>query len=192
MKSLIIVLLTSIILIGCNNIGFGQFKPGSGLISMSGAYTIINIEDRNETINGGGFQLGYEVSNFEGNLALGGGLGYLVGVEDIDDGQFKYSTLPFWLFGKYLFGTEKAKLFLSLGLGYQFSERQISGDVFTIQDTAKSWDGGMSFGAGTGINYYFTENVCGIFSYNAQFFNNIYYKEGLAHVFNFGLGFQLN
>lgn len=173
MKSLIIVLLTSIILIGCNNIGFGQFKSGSGLISMSGAYTIMNIEDRNETINGGGFQLGYEVSNFEGNLSLGGGLGYLVGVEDIDDGQLKYSTLPFWLFGKYLFGTEKAKLFLSLGLGYQFSERQISGDVFTIQDTAKSWDGGVSFGAGTGINYYFTENVCGIFSYNAQFFNNI-------------------
>lgn len=116
MKSLIIVLLASIILIGCNNMGFGQFKPGSGLISMNGAYTIINIEDRNETINGGGFQLGYEVSNFEGNLALGGGIGYLVGVEDVADGQLKYSTLPFWLFGKYLFGTEKAKLFLSLGL----------------------------------------------------------------------------
>ena len=117
------------------NTSFAQFKGGSGLISASGAYTIFTTEDTDVTINGGGFQLGYEVSNLQGNFAFGGGLGYLVGSEDIDDGQIRFSTLPFWLYGKFLFGPEKVKFFIPLALGYQISERQISGDVFTIQDT---------------------------------------------------------
>ncbi len=171
---------------------FAQFKGGSGLISASGAYTIFTVEDTDATIDGGGFQLGYEVSNLEGNFAFGGGLGFLVGVEDIDDGQIRYSTLPFWLYGKFLFGPEKAKFFIPLALGYQISERQISGDVYSIQDLYYNWDSGISLGTGIGINYYFSEKICGIFSYNLQFLNNRYYKEGLAHVFNFGLGFQID
>jgi len=86
---------------------FAQFKAGSGLISVSGAYTIFSIEDTDATIDGGGFQLGYESSISQGNFAFGGGLGYIVGSEDIDDGQIRYSTLPFWLYGKFLFGPEK-------------------------------------------------------------------------------------
>jgi hypothetical protein len=111
---------------------FAQFKAGSGLVSVSGAYTIFTVEDTDATIDGGGFQLGYEVSNLQGNFAFGGGLGFLVGTEDVDDGQIRYSTLPFWLYGKYLFGPEKAKFFIPLALGYQISERQISGDIYTI------------------------------------------------------------
>ena len=170
---------------------FAQFKAGSGLISASGAYTIFSVEDTDATIDGGGFQIGYESSISQGNFAFGGGLGYLVGSEDIDNGQIRYSTLPFWLYGKFLFGPEKAKFFVPLALGYQISERQISGEVFTIQDTYYNWDSGISLGTGIGINYYFSEKICGIFSYNLQFLNNRYFKEGLAHVFNFGLGFQI-
>ena len=172
-------------------ISFAQFKAGSGLISASGAYTIFSVEDTDATIDGGGFQIGYESSISQGNFAFGGGLGYLVGSEDIDNGQIRYSTLPFWLYGKFLFGPEKAKFFVPLALGYQISERQISGEVFTIQDTYHNWDSGITLGTGIGINYYFSEKICGIFSYNLQFLNNRYYKEGLAHVFNFGLGFQI-
>jgi hypothetical protein len=174
------------------NTSFAQFKGGSSLISASGAYTIFTVEDTNETIDGGGFQLGYEISNVQGNFAFGGGLGYMVGLEDVDDGQIRYSTLPFWLYGKFLFGPEKAKFFIPLALGYQISERQISGDIFSIQDTYHNWDSGISLGTGIGINYYFSEKICGIFSYNLQFLSNRYYKEGLAHVFNFGLGFQID
>lgn len=174
------------------NISFGQFQAGSGLISLTGAYTIIGIENSNETIDGGGFQIGYEVSNILNNFAFGGGVGYLVGVEENNTEQIKYSTTPLWFYGKYLFGPEKAKFFGSLALGWQFSERQISGDIFTVQNSLTSWDSGVSFGAGTGVNYYFSEKFCGIISYNLQLYNNIYYKEGLAHVFNFGLGFQID
>jgi len=174
------------------NTSFAQFKGGSGLISASGAYTIFTTEDTDVTINGGGFQLGYEVSNLQGNFAFGGGLGYLVGSEDIDDGQIRFSTLPFWLYGKFLFGPEKVKFFIPLALGYQISERQISGNVFTIQDTYRNWDSGISLGTGIGVNYYFSEKVCGIASYNFQFLNNKFYKEGFAHVFNIGIGFQID
>jgi hypothetical protein len=193
MKSLIkstLLLLATIALSA--NTSFAQFKAGSGLVSISGAYTIFSVEDTDANINGGGFQLGYEVSNAQGNFAFGGGLGYLVGAEDIDDGQIRYSTLPFWLYGKFLFGPEKVKFFIPLALGYQISERQISGDVFTIQDTYHNWDSGISLGTGIGLNYYFSEKICGILSYNLQFLSNRYYKEGLAHVFNFGLGFQID
>ena len=192
MKSLIkstLLLLATLAL--STNASFAQFKAGSGLVSVSGAYTIFTVEDTDATIDGGGFQLGYESSISQGNLAFGGGLGYLVGVEDIDDGQIRYSTLPFWLYGKFLFGPEKAKFFIPLALGYQISERQFSGDIFSIQDTYHNWDSGISLGTGIGINYYFSEKICGIFSYNLQFLNNRYFKEGLAHVFNFGLGFQI-
>ena len=95
------------------NISYGQFSAGSGLISLTGAYTIIGIEDSGETIDGGGFQLGYEVSTSQGNLAIGGGIGYLVGVEDNGNEQIKYSTRPLWFYGKYLFGPEKVKFFPS-------------------------------------------------------------------------------
>ena len=71
------------------NTSFAQFKGGSSLISTSGAYTIFTVEETDGTINGGGFQLGYEASNIQGNFAFGGGLGYLVGSEDIDDGQIR-------------------------------------------------------------------------------------------------------
>ncbi len=174
------------------NISFAQYAAGSGLISLTGAYTIMTIEDTDAKIDGGGFQLGYERSNLTGNLAFGGGLGYLVGIENLTDGQIRYSTLPLWVFGKYLLGPEKAKFYFSLGVGYQISDRQFSGDVTTIQDVNLKWDSGISFGAGAGVNYYFNEKICGIVSYNLQFLNNYYTNEGLAHVFNFGLGFQIN
>ncbi len=53
-------------------------------------------------------------------------------------------------------------------------------------------DAGISLGLGTGINYYFSEKICGIVSYNAQFYRNAWYKSGMAHVINFGVGFQLD
>jgi len=175
-----------------SNMANAQFKAGSGLISTTGAYSIFKSENSNRSIDGGGFQLGYEVSNLQGNFAFGGGLGYLVGTEDLDDGQVRYSTLPFWLYGKFLFGSEKTKLYVPLAIGYQMSEREISGEVFSIQDTNHSWDSGISLGTGIGLNYYFNEKICGIVGYNLQWLNNRNYKEGLAHVFNFGIGFQIN
>ena len=190
MKTKILLIVLTGLLLNTNN-SFGQYKAGSVLVNVTGAYTIIGIEATNVTIDGGGFQIGYEVSNLTGNLALGGGLGYLMAVEENVDGQISYSTLPFWLYGKYLIGQEKAKFFLSLALGYQLSQTNLSGDIVTIQNSIVTWDGGFSFGTGAGINYYFSEKVCGILSYNLQFLNNRDYKEGLAHVFNFGLGFQL-
>jgi len=36
------------------------------------------------------------------------------------------------------------------------------------------------------------EKECGICSYNFQFLNNRYYSEGFAHVFNIGIGFQID
>ena len=94
MKTLIkFSLLVIVTLTFTASVSFAQFKAGSGLISASGAYTIFSVEDTDATIDGGGFQLGYEVSNYQGNFAFGGGLGFLVGTEDIDDGQIRYSTL---------------------------------------------------------------------------------------------------
>ena len=170
-----------------------QLKPGSGLLSIAGAYTIFSIKDSEETINGGGFQIGYENVNYEGNFAVGGALGYLVGIEERGDSQIKYGTVPIWVTGKYLFGPEKAKFFVSGGIGFQISDRKYSGPIAVPLNTSLGgWDAGISFGLGTGINYYFSEKICGIVSYNAQFYNNAWFKSGMAHVFNFGVGFQLD
>jgi hypothetical protein len=193
MKTITKILFIAIALVALNvSQSIAQLKPGSGLLSTTGAYTIFSIKDSGETIDGGGFQVGYESVNLDGNFALGGALGYLVGIEEESDSQVRYSTLPLWLTGKYLFGPEKAKFFLSGGLGFQISQRTYSGSVAVPLSTIGGWDAGVSFGLGTGINYYFTEKVCGIVSYNAQFYSNAWYKSGMAHVFNFGIGFQLN
>lgn len=84
------------------------------------------------------------------------------------------------------------KFYIPLALGYQISEREkIPREGFPIQDAYHSWDSGVSLGTGIGVNYYFSEKICGIVSYNLQWLNNRNYLEGLAHVFNIGIGFQI-
>jgi outer membrane protein W len=189
--SIILVLLLGV------SLAQAQHKPGSGLLIFNVGFTEASPEDSDDNLSGNTFSLNYEKSNYQGKLAGGFAIAYATTSADSLDasGQelgrlnsVSYDVVPVMLYGKALFGSPKAKGYIGGGVGIHFSSSTSYRD--NVQVTSQ--DSGFLIGGMAGLNIFLNEKILLNGSYNFSYLGNSYYRDGSAHNFTIGLGFQLN
>jgi hypothetical protein len=172
-----------------------QHKAGSSLLIMNVGFTMASPEDNDNDLHGNTFSVNYEASNYEGNLAGGVSIGYMITSADSTTASgetvsrlnsVSYSTFPIILYGRYLFGTDQFKGYIGAGFGIQFSNVKF----YTNNAQVEGTDSGVLIGGMAGINYFFNDKVFVNANYNLSWLSNSYYKDGMIQTITFGLGFQ--
>ena len=189
------VLFTLLVLLMSFSLAQAQHKPESSLLIFNVGFTEASPEDSDDNLSGNTFSLNYEKSDYQGRLAGGFAIAYSTTSADSlnASGQelgrlnsASYEVLPVMLYGKVLFGSPKAKGYIGGGIGIQFSN--ITSYRDNVQVTGQ--DSGFLVGGMAGLNFFLSEKIflngnCGL-----SYMGNSYYKDGLAHNINLGLGFQ--
>ncbi len=172
-----------------------QHKPESGLLIFNVGFTEASPEDSDNNLNGNTFSLSYEKSNYQGNLAGGVSIAYSTTSADsiTASGQelqrlnsVSYEVLPILLYGKVLFGSPKVKGFIGGGFGIQFSN--VKSFLENVQ--VEGSNSGFLVGGTAGLNFFLSEQILLNANYSLSYLGNSYYKDGMAHNINLGLGFQ--
>jgi hypothetical protein len=139
--------------------------------------------------------LSYEKSDYQGRLAGGVTIAYSTTSADslTASGQelnrlnsVTYEVIPAMLYGKVLFGSPKAKGYIGGGVGIGFSNVK----YFTQNVQVEGSDSGFLVGGVAGLNVFLNETILLNANYSLNYLGNSYYKDGLAHNINIGLGFQ--
>lgn len=191
------VLFTLLVLFMSLGLAQAQHKPGSGLLIFNVGFTEASPEDSDENLSGNTFSLNYEKSDWKGKLAGGFAIAYSTTSADSlnASGQelgrvnsASYEVIPVLLYGKVLFGSPKAKGYIGGGFGIQFS------NITSYRDNVEvtSAESGFLVGGMAGLNVFLSDRILLNGNYNLSYLGNSYYKDGMAHNFTIGLGFQFN
>ena len=192
MKRLLFTLLIMLINLG---LAQAQHKPESSLLIFNVGFTEASPEDSDYNLNGNTFTLSYEKSDWQGRLAGGVAIAYsttsadslnAAGQELQRLNSVSYEVVPILLYGKVLFGSLKAKGYVGGGIGLQFSDIK----YFTQNVQISDRESGFLVGGLAGLNVFLSEKILLNGHYNLSYLGNSYYKDGLAHNFSIGLGFQ--
>ena len=165
-----------------------QFQSWSKLMSFNANYALLKGEVTGNTLDGYAFDFTYEQVNSKGDMAGGILIAYLAGHDDDTENErrINYQSLPIYLQGKYLFGSESIMGYLQGGIGLQFSRIEFTGPNLLQQDG----DSGFAFNLGLG-GYFFTDEKIFInAAYNFNYLVNSFYQDGMVHMIKVGIGFQ--
>ena len=165
-----------------------QFKNWSQLISFNGGYAMMDGESTDNTMNGYAFNITYEQVNMYGEFSTGVLVSYLAGHDEDEDNnrRINYQSIPILLQSKIFFGSERTKGYLQAGIGIQFSRIEFTGEKLLLQNG----DSGFVLGLGLGGLLFTDEKLFINLAYNLSFMTNSYYRDGIVHLFKFGIGFQ--
>ena len=162
-----------------------QYLPGARLLTVTGGYTLMQIEETSNSVNG--FETGgsFEQTSYDSKWAYGVSVTFIRVTDESTNGKSIYRTTPITFQGKYLFGSPVIKGYVQTNLGIHSSEVEWDGTVVNSQN----WDFGFVMGGGAGFQWYLSDKVFITGGYNIKWLHNSYYNEGLAHTFQGGLGF---
>jgi hypothetical protein len=73
-------------------------------------------------------------------------------------------------------------------VGAHSSQIERSGEAVAIS----AWDAGYLIGAGLGGNYYMSKDLLLSRSDNFSYLDNSFYRDGLVHLIQLGMGFQFD
>ena len=157
-------------------------------ITVSGGYSFANIE--NTDIKAPGWRINgtYEFNPAQGPWVLGFAVGYIglkASSETIAEGTIDYSigTVPLYFTPKFMFGSEKIKVFIKGALGTQNSHLKRTGMV-EITDT----DWGFYGGGSAGVHISLSEMIFLNAEYELAWLSNTSYKDGLMNSAMLGIG----
>jgi hypothetical protein len=171
-------------------------------LAFSGGWSLMNIEESSNSVNG--FDIGghFEHTSINGKWAFGAALSFLRVTEDVGSDKALYKSTPFTFQTKYLFGSLDTKGFIKANVGIHGSNVEWNG---TRRDI-KNWDHGFVVGGGAGANQYLSQTIYITIAYDIKWYlsqtiyitiaydikwlQNSYYNNGLLHTFSAGLGFQ--
>lgn len=161
------------------------------LVTVSGGYSIANIEDTDLSATGWRINGLYEFNQMEGKVAYGFSMGYMsLKTEQektgTDTAEYKISTLPIYFVPKYMFGSKKIKGFLKGALGIQHTNFERTGTAFVLEGN----DWGFYGGLGAGVMYFINDLIFINVEYEFAWMSNSYYKDGLTHSPMAGIGFK--
>jgi hypothetical protein len=186
---------THLILFMTLGLAQAQHKPESSLLIFNVGFTEASPEDSDNNLSGNTFSLNYEKSDWKGRLAGGFAIAYsttsadslnAAGQELQRLNSASYEVVPILLYGKVLFGSPKAKGYVGGGFGIQFSNIK----YFTQNVQVTDRESGFLVGGVAGLNVFLSEKILLNGNYNLSYLGNSYYRDGLAHNFTIGLGFQ--
>jgi hypothetical protein len=165
-----------------------QPEEGTSNIQAGGGYTSVIIESTAESAHGFIINGMYEIWLVP-NVGIGGSVHYLhVSDQGDSGGSGTASSLPLYLNGKYYFGKEKFRFFVSGSVGFQFSWRDLED---SSGNTGSDHDSGLTAGAGAGLVYAVNSRMLLNLNYTLYGMRNAYYSNGLANTVSLNLGFIL-
>ena len=186
-----------LILLVSLNLAQAQYKNGSGLLLFNVGWTMASPEDIEADLDGNTFSLSFEKSDFDGLLSCGFVIAYSrtsadslnAGGDKIDRlNKVSYEVIPVTLFGKVYFGSDTFRGYAGAGIGIQFSNI----NYFTQNGQVTAFESGFLISGMAGANFYLNENILLNANYSINYLGNSFYKDGLAHNINIGVGFQLD
>ena len=168
-----------------------QFENGSALFIVNGGTQFLDPEDTEQSLDGfsGGFS--YEHSSWNGKWSGGFSLSYLSSQTKDDSSSSRtvnFTSVPLTLFGKYNFGSSKVRGFLRGNVGVHTSKIESAGERAGLTD----WDAGFVVGAGLGANLFMSKTMLLNAGYHFAYLSNSFYRDGLVHSLQLGIGFQFD
>jgi outer membrane protein W len=194
MKQFSVILLILLISIGFTQ---AQYKSGSGLLIFNAGLTMASPEDIEADLEGNTFSLSYEQSDFDGMWSFGFTIAYSkTSADSLTAGgnavnrlnKVSYEVIPVAFYGKVNFGSEKFRGYAGAGLGVQFSNI----NYFAQNAQVTAYESGILISGLAGASFYLSESVLLNANYSINYLENSYYRDGLAHNINLGIGFQFD
>jgi hypothetical protein len=160
------------------------------LIAVNGGYAFANVENTGENLSGWRINLSYEFNAYEGKMANGAAVGYIVTEATIDSGgqqgtNYKLTTWPIYYMPKYLFGGDSFKGFIKGALGIHISDYTETRPLLIKEDNGVGFYGGLGAGAMYTINKIFLN-----LEYEWAFASNAQYRNGFMNSAMLGIGIK--
>jgi len=159
------------------------------MVTLSGGYSFIKIEDSGGTGTGWRINGLYEFNTEGGILAHGFSFGYIhvSATEGTGQNSIKstVSSLPIYYAPKLIFGKGKFKVFIKGALGTQIAFLKREGVV-----NSSDHDYGFYGGAGGGIMFFLKENIFLNAEYEIAWASNHYYHDGFMNTAGGGIGYK--
>jgi hypothetical protein len=158
-------------------------------VTLSGGYAFANIKDTEEKGTGWRINGLYEFSPAGGKFAHGISFGYInlsaTDEEGLGSTESKINSFPLFYAPKFMFGSEKIKVFIKAALGMQFAGLKREGLV-SVTDN----DIGLYTGGGAGIMIFLKENIFINAEYEIAWASNSFYNDGWVNTAGAGIGFK--
>jgi hypothetical protein len=170
---------------------YAQFGGDKRLLVFDASYALVISGETGHELNGYAFAVSYEQVMHNGSVAWGVAIGYLNSQEDIETEEAQtvnFQTLPFSLFGKYLFGSQKIKGFIKGGFGLHSSKVEFSDP----SNKSSDWDSGILLDGGLGVYLSFDRKIFATLGYDFTWMSQSFYQDGMGHLFSLGLGFSFD
>lgn len=166
-----------------------QYEKGSALLIINAGTQFLDPEDTERSLDGFSGGISYERTSWDGKWSGGFSLSYLSSQTKDENGNSRtvnYSTVPLMLFGKLNFGSPKVLGYLRGSVGAHSSQVEAGGELATVSD----WDAGYVVGAGLGANLFMSKTMLLHAGYHFSYLSNSFYRDGLVHALQLGIGFQ--
>lgn len=182
-KNIFAVLFFVLILVSVTS---AQFKSGGNIWSVNGGYTYLNVTESEQNLTGYAITGTFDQVSWDLKYSGGFTFGYLRSMETYSNAEYVYSSLPFVLQGKYYLITKKVPFYLQGGIGMHFSKLERTSEfVYTAYG-----DVGLVLNAGTGIFIPLSSSLSINLSYQFNWYETTFYKDGMVHLFRVGLAFN--
>ena len=165
-----------------------QYKKLSKLTEFNGGYASLTAEDTGHNLTGYMVEFSYIQTALDGKWGGGVMIGF-VNSQDQDareNAEMNFSTVPVAALGQLYFGGNVFQGYVQGQLGLQFSRADYVGERL-------GWatgDAGLFAGLGLGGHIFLSEQVFVNIAYNFSYLSNSAYRDGIAHLFKLGIGFQ--
>lgn len=182
-KSMFIVFFLALILVSVTS---AQLKSGGQIWSINGGYTYLNVTESEQNLTGYAITGTYDQVSWDLKYSGGATFGYLRSMETISDVEYAYSSLPIVMQGKYYLTNKSVPFYLQGGVGIHFSQMDRTSDLLYSSLS----DVGLVLNAGTGIFIPLSPNLSITLSYQFNWYETTFYRDGMVHLFRAGLAFN--
>jgi hypothetical protein len=174
-----------------------QYNPGSTLILFNVGWTLASPEGIDADLDGNTFSFSYEKTAFDGAWSAGFAINYsTMSADSLNSGGNKvdrvnkvsYQVIPVSVFGKLMLGSDKLRGYVGAGFGVQFSNIH----YFTQIGQITGYESGFLFSGLAGGYFFLSKSVLLNANYSINYLENSFFRDGIAHNINIGIGFQFN
>jgi len=174
------------ILLFISSTSHAQLKPGESIWTTDVGFSLLNIPDSEVSLGGYVFTATYDQLSWDLKYSGGASFGYIRSTTTISDEEWTYSSIPLTLQGKLYLLSKEAALYLQGGIGVHFSQLARTTELLYLQFS----DVGLVLNAGLGFLIPISKNMFISLSYQFNWYDTSYYKNGFVHLFRLGLAFN--
>ncbi len=158
-------------------------------LSLTGGYSTTTGDAAGSAPTGYKLMVNYDFQSTGEKWSAGGAVGYInldgTVTTLLGSSTYKITSVPIYVVGKYMVGSEKFKVFTRLALGSHFSSGSYSGPVVALKDSQTI---GMSAGIGAGVVFWFSDKIFASADYEFLWLSNAISDTGWVTSASGGIG----